>query len=109
LTPSEHVVALVDMGLYGRALCIGSRLVGDVLQWFDGEELHLVRGQLLEDRTRRRCFEFERASDRQIFKFAQLTPEAFEKRFREQFPEAPRDCSAGELTSWLRQHHGLWP
>ncbi len=102
-------MALVDMGLYGRFLSIGSRLVGDVLQWYDGEELHLVRGHILEERTRRRSFEFERASDHQILKFTQLTPAVFESRFRRRFPDAPRDCTASELTPWLRRHHGLWP
>ena len=89
------------MGLYGRFLSIGSRLVGDVLQWFDGQELHLVRGTILQDRTRRRSFELERASDRQILKFTELSPEAFNRRFRAQFPDAPIECGTAELRSWL--------
>jgi hypothetical protein len=108
LLPSEDLVALVDMGLYGRELSIGSKLLGNVLQWFDGREIHLVRGRLLEDRVRKRSFEFERAADAQTIKFTELTPDAFEKRFRERFPDAPRDASARELAAWLREHHGLW-
>jgi len=108
LGPSEELVALVDMGLYGRFLSIGSRLVGDVLQWYDGEKLQLVRGKILAERTTRRAFEFERASDHQVLKFSQLSPQAFEKRFRDRFPHAPRDCAGRELAAWLRAHHGLW-
>jgi hypothetical protein len=109
LRPGEGLVALVDMGLYGRHLSIGSRLVGDVLQWYDGRELHLVRGRLLEDRGRRRSFEFETAADKAVIKFSRLPPAAFEKRFREDFPDAPRDATEGELGAWLLKNHGLWP
>jgi hypothetical protein len=108
LLPSEQLVALVDMGLYGRRLSVGSRLVGDVLQWYDGAELHLVRGRILEEGVRRRSFQFERAADRQVIKFSELTADVFEKRFRELFPEAPRDAHRSELAAWLREHHGLW-
>lgn len=106
MQPSESLVCLVDMGLYGRALAIGSRLAGDVLQWYDGAELHLVRGRLAE---RRRGFDFERASDGQVFRFVPLEPEAFEKRFRTRFPEAPHDLDARALGRWLLERHGLWP
>ncbi len=106
--PSRNLVALVDMGLYGRFLSIGSCVTENVLQWFDGEKLQLVRGELLADRTRRRSFEFERATDRLVIKFTELTPPAFETRFRNRFPDAPRDCSTPELASWLRHNHGLW-
>jgi len=102
------LVALVDMGLFGRHLSIGSNLIGDVLQWFDGSQLHLVRGRLLPERTRKRSFEFERAADQQIMKFTQLTAADFEKRFRGRFPDAPREAGSRELGDWLRQHHGLW-
>ena len=108
MQPAEDLVALVDMGLYGRELSIGSKLVGEVLQWFDGRELRLVRGRLLEDRTRRRSFEFERVGDGQIFKFSELAPLAFEKRFRERVPGAPRQATPKELAAWLRERHGLW-
>jgi len=106
--PSADLVALVDIGLYGRHLSIGSRLIGDHLQWFDGRELHLVRGSLRPGSSKRRSFEFERAGDGQVLKFTALAPGAFEKRFRERFPDAPRDAGAAELAAWLRQNHGLW-
>lgn len=108
MQPSEDLVALVDMGLYGRELSIGSKLVGEVLQWFDGRELRLVRGRLLEEKTRRRSFEFERVGDGGVLKFSELSPAAFEKRFRERFPRAPREATPKELAAWLREHHGLW-
>lgn len=104
--PSEHLVALVDMGLYGRHLAIGCKLAGDVLQWNDGEELHLVRGRILTEK--KRSFEFLRAADEQVLKFSALTPAAFEKRFRRRFPDAPRDAGQEELDAWLRRNHGLW-
>jgi hypothetical protein len=108
LQPCEALVALVDMGLYGRYLSIGSRLAGEILQWFDGEELHLVRGRLLPERARKRSFEFERAADGQVLKFSELTAADFRKRFREQFPDAPPEAGSRELCAWLREHHGLW-
>ncbi len=104
--PSERLVALLDMGLYGRHLSIGCKLSGDVLQWHDGEELHLVRGRLLAEKQR--SFEFLRAGDEQVMKFTVLTPEVFEKRFRQRFPDAPRDAGQEELDAWLRLNHGLW-
>ncbi|MHC4916640.1 MAG: hypothetical protein ACYTGB_14225 [Planctomycetota bacterium] len=109
LQPGERLVALVDMGVHGRYLSVGSRLVGDVLQWYDGRELHLVRGRLLEERARKRSFAFETAADGAIIKFSRLSPEAFEKRFREGFPDAPHEATEGQLASWLLREHGLWP
>ncbi len=106
MEPSERLVALLDMGLYGRHLAVGCKLLGDVLQWYDGETLHLVRGRLLAGK--KRSFEFLRASDEQVMKFTALTPGAFEKRFRERFPGAPRDAGKEELADWLRANHGLW-
>jgi hypothetical protein len=102
------LVALVDLGVYGSDLSVGCRMVGNVLQWYDGQRLRLVRGRLLEERTRRRSFEFERASDRQVLRFAELTRDAFEKRFRSRFPSAPREGPASRLREWLRRNHGLW-
>lgn len=108
MTPAEDLVAVLDMGLYGRRLAIGSRLVGDVLQWYDGSELHLMRGRLLESGPRRRAFEFQRAADGLVVKFAPLGVAEFEKRFRADFPDAPREAAATELAAWLRGRHGLW-
>ena len=108
MTPAEDLVSVLDMGLYGRHLAIGSRLVGNVLQWYDGSELHLLRGRLLESGARRRCFEFQRAADGLVVKFAALGVAEFEKRFRADFPDAPREATAAELTAWLRSRHGLW-
>ena len=132
MEPSESLVALVDMGLYGKALAIGLRLqpvVGSrlpvvddidnrasktdsqanaVLQWFDGRELHLVRGRVVPETVRRRSFEFERVGDRQVIKFTELDGEMFESLFREQYPEAPRDASGAEIRAWLVENHGLW-
>jgi len=106
--PSESLVAVVDMGLYGRALSIGSRLVADVLQWFDGAELHLVRGRIVAETVRRRSFQFERINDQRILKFTELDGETFEQKYRERFPDAPQDASGAEIRAWLVEHHGLW-
>jgi len=108
LTPAEDLVAVIDLGLRGRRLSIGSRLVGDVLQWYDGRELHLLRGQVPPDGVRRRSFEFQLAADGTLARFIELSVEDFEKRFRGEFPAAPRGASARELAAWLRDHHGLW-
>lgn len=109
LAPAEHLVALVDMGPVGRALSIGSRLDGEILQWFDGHSLHLVRGRILSDRSRHRSFQFERAADKVIMKFVELSAEAFEDRFRRAFPDAPCGLNSAALADWLRSAHGLWP
>jgi hypothetical protein len=106
--PAENVVAVVDQGLYGRALAIGSRLVGDILQWHDGTELHLVRGRIVPESVRRRSFEFERVNDRHLLKFSELDGETFEAEFRGKFPEAPEGVSGAEIRAWLVEHHGLW-
>ncbi len=106
--PSEELVAVVDMGLYGRALAVGSRLLGDILQWYDGAELHLVRGRVIPETVRRRSFEFERVNDRRLLKFTELDGEAFEAGFREKFPDAPQGASGAEIRAWLVANHGLW-
>ena len=108
MEPSESLVAVVDMGLYGRALAIGSRLAGDVLQWFDGSELHLVRGRIVPETVRRRSFQFERVNDRRILKFTELDGETFEQKYRERFPDAPQDASGAEIRAWLVANHVLW-
>ena len=106
--PSEDLVAIVDLGLYGRALSIGSRLVGDVLQWFDGRELHLVRGRVVPESVRRRSFGFARVGDGQVLKFAELSGKVFEDEFRKGYPDAPRQASGAEIRAWLLANHGLW-
>lgn len=106
--PSESLVAVVDQGLYGRTLSIGSRLAGSILQWYDGAELHLVRGQVIPETVRRRSFEFERVNDRRLLKFSELDGETFEDEFRGKFPDAPEGASGAEIRAWLVEHHGLW-
>jgi len=106
--PSEELVAVVDQGLYGRALSVGSRLRGGILQWYDGAELHLVRGRVVPESVRRRSFEFERVNDRHLLKFTELDGEAFEAEYREKFPGAPQGASGAEIRAWLLAGHGLW-
>jgi hypothetical protein len=106
--PAENLVAVMDMGLYGRHLAVGARLVGDVLQWYDGRELHLVRGRIVPESVRRRSFGFERVGDRQVLKFAELSGAVFEDEFRKAYPDAPREASGAELRAWLLANHGLW-
>jgi hypothetical protein len=106
--PAENLVAVVDQGLYGRSLSIGSRLRGDILQWYDGAELHLARGRIVPESVRRRSFEFERANSRQLLKFSELDGETFEAEFRVKFPDAPQDVSGAEIRAWLVENRGLW-
>jgi hypothetical protein len=95
--PAEDFVAGVDLGLWGRALSIGSRLSGEILQWFDGRELRLARS-----------FVFERVGGGGLLKFAELTGDVFEERWRSAYPDAPQGASGKELRRWLLEHHGLW-
>jgi hypothetical protein len=106
--PAANLVAVVDQGLYGRSLSIGSRLLGDVLQWYDGAELHLARGRIVPESVRRRSFEFERANSRQLLKFSEMDGETFEAEFRGRFPAAPQGVSGAEIRAWLVEQHGLW-
>jgi hypothetical protein len=106
--PAEDLVAVVDLGLYGRKLSIGSRLAGEILQWYDGRELHLVRGRVIPESVKRRSFQFERANDRQLLRFEELDGETFEREFRGEFPDAPQDASGAEIRVWLAAGHGLW-
>lgn len=108
MDPAENLVAVVDMGLYGRHLSIGSRLAGEILQWFDGTELQLTRGRIVPETVRRRSFEFERVNDRQLLKFSELDGETFEAEWRERFPDAPQGVSGAEIRAWLVEKHGLW-
>ena len=107
--PAGDFVAEVDLGLWGRHLAVGSRLVGDVLQWYDGRELRLARGRILPDGLRRRSFVFERVGGAGLLKFSELTGDVFEAHWREAFPDAPQDASGRELRRWLLEQHGLWP
>jgi hypothetical protein len=109
MNPSEDFVALLDMGVQGRFLSIGCRVVDDVLQWFDGKELHLVRGQVLENKKRKNSFEFQRAADSTILKFVLLSAEAFESRLRERYPDVPHDLDSLQVRKWLIDNYGLWP